>query len=304
METILTRIHPDDQPRFRAAIEGLRDPTASTFSVSGRVVRPDGNVHPSCIFVQVVRGTDGTPERALCWRALPFGVRDEPESYLKHGGWTYDPKTGVLLASDATNRSLGLECGVPHPRSAYRHEYFAEDCAREDTLLNEVAEGRIESATLTLRTLASGGSDECVVTIHGIRGPRGDVVEVVGFNTRLQSHSPVEKPAAPRVRIGFWAKNLRSDTFIVPDWEFCHIYKVDRNSPTLDQDIRSHYKPEDSDAAYEFIADAVAEGRNRGFHSFTLHFEDGSEQEIRLEFFVECDEDGPVRMSGAVVAVN
>ncbi|HWD40686.1 MAG TPA: LuxR C-terminal-related transcriptional regulator [Fimbriimonas sp.] len=302
LDQALARVHPEDRPQLRTALDGVKTASDSSFMVSIRVVMPDGNIRKTGLFIQVLRDASGTPVKAIGWRTQPFGVPDESEHFLAHSGWAYDPKTGLILAADATNEWHGLRPGIPHPREAYHRAFFEEDCAKAVALTERVASGELETATYTMRTRQSGGSEEFVMTLHAVRGSHGEVVEVVGFTNRIQVHASGKSSSAPKVRVGFWAKNLRSNAFIVPDEEFCRIYRVEKDSPKFDQEIRSRYKPEDADAAYDFISEAVSQGKTRGFREFTLRFEDGSEEPIRLEFFVESDELGPIRVNGTVLA--
>jgi DNA-binding CsgD family transcriptional regulator len=305
LEEVFSYFHEADRDGVRAMVDDLYTNSAEAFTYSARSKMPNGAEGYGTAFVRVMRDQAGVPIKLIGRRAPLLNLRsDEAHSSetIRHEGWIYNSEAQTILASDCINRQHGLEPGVPHPRDAYADQYDALDYAHAREVMDDVAAGKYETGTYRLRTLASGRDDSVSVTVHGIRNQRGDVVEVIGYRTRLHHASEQLLHGGPRLRVGFWAKDLRLGSFIVPDEEFCRIYRVDIDSPTLDRDISSRYKPEDLDAAYEFIDLAVAEGNTRGSRSFLLRFDDGTQQSITLEFFIERDEQGPHRVSGTVLA--
>ncbi|HLK15236.1 MAG TPA: PAS domain-containing protein [Fimbriimonadaceae bacterium] len=303
MDEIFAMFHPEDEQGMRAMVAQLSSNSYTQFSYSARLLLPEGEVAANAV-VRVIRDESGAPIRLLGTRIPVYAIRREETTTreaLKHDGWVFDVKTGMVLASDAINRLHGLEQGKEYPRSAYGSLFFDDDYARGLRLMEEIGRGKIETGNFTLRTIASGGADQVLITVHGIRDKAGQVAKVIGYRTELRKAKLLQTPKPSTVRVGFWAMDLRSKSFIVPDEEFCKIYRVHRNSPTLDSDIRSRYLPEDRDAAYDFIEEAVAQGKVRGAHDFQLRFDDGSETWIRLEYFVESDEHGPIRMNGTVL---
>lgn len=302
LEVMLDHFHVDDRPGIRSLLDNLNNHNSETFTFSARIVAPSGESRRGGGFVRIVRDQEGKALKLFGRHSAMLDIRDSSPKAVGHNGWVYFPATGMVLASDQISRLHGLEPGVPQPRSAFSKLFFADDYDHALIVLDEIARGEYETTTFTLRTIDSGGTEEILITAHGVRDASGIVSKVVAYRTELRRFRPHAAQESRGVRVGFWAKDLRSGAFIVPDEEFCKIYRVDRNSPSLDQDIRSRYASEDADAAYDFIEEAVAEGRDRGSKEFDLVFVDGSKQRIKLEFFVERDETRPVRMNGTVLA--
>ncbi len=251
--------------------------------------------------------TGEAPRAALAAAYVSHELKNEGaelEGPIQHEGWIYDVKTGLAMASDAVNRLHGLECGVPHPRDSYRAMFHPEDSDKAIAAMDEVIEGKVQTNHFKLRIVAPDGIHTTALTVHGVRDRQGKVSKVIGYRARVKDWNRTEpgKPKAPDVRVGFWAKKLRSGQFIVPDDEFCRIYQVERKSPTLDRDIRSRYLPEDAERAYDFIDEAVVAGHTRASHDFRLVFPDSSDLWVRLECFIESDDEGPVRANGTVLA--
>jgi len=253
-----------------------------------------------------LKAGDG-PRAALAAAFVTQEIRSvEPDAMgtINHEGWIYDVRTGLALASDEVNQLHGLPVGIPHPRSSYTALFHPADTEGALKAMDDVIAGKVETTHFKLRLITPGGIYVVALTLHGVRDRQGNVVKVIGYRARVQDLGQAQNHAdsAERVRVGFWAKKLRSGEFIIPDEEFCRIYRVDRNSKTLDSDIRSRYMPEDTESAYDFIDKAVAAGQTRGSRDFRLVFDDGTDLWVRLEFFIESDEDGPVRANGTVLA--
>jgi len=192
---------------------------------------------------------------------------------------------------------------VPHPRSVYALSFHPDDKEKVLQAMDEVIEGKAPTTHFRLRLVTPKGIVAVALILQGVRNRQGEVVKVIGYRARahdLGAQNHVD--SALRVRVGFWAKNLRTGQFITPDEDFCRIYRVDRNSKSLDRDIRARYLPEDAESAYDFIDEAVRSGQTRGSRDFRLVFEDGTDLWVRLEFFIESDEAGPVRANGTVLA--
>lgn len=304
VDDVLARFHPGDQPGLIQLVRNPPTNPTNVFTFSARYFLPDGEVRSTAAYIRVVRDQAGSPLMLQGHHAPIHDVRSWDtiaEEPVTHDGWVCDLQTDMVMASDKMNQSNGLETGVPHHRSEYGKSYYPEDYAKGLAIINEIGQGKYETGSFTLRTLASGGTQELEVVVHGIRSVKGEVIKVIGYRGHLRKCMPPE-PSQPRVRVGFWGKSLRTGAFIAPDEEFCSIYRVNLKSPALDRDIRSRYRGPDVDLAYDFIDDAIANGRTRGSHEFTLYFEDGSQQQITLEFFVEHDELGPFRVNGTVLA--
>jgi hypothetical protein len=274
------------------------------FTYSARFIT-DAGPKETGAFVRVVRNSEGVPVRLLGVHSPVINVTGEERQDfepVRHDGWVYHVDTGLVLASDSINDLHGLERGVLYPRAQYGTLFDPGDYARGLAVMDDIANGKYETGNYELRMNTPEGVQIILITAHGSRNEDGRIAKVIGYRTAISK--PLEgNVAPPPVRVGFWAKDLRSGAFIIPDEDFCKIYRVDRNSPTLDQDIRARYLPGDADAAYDFIEKAVAEGRTRGAHTFALIFEDKSSVHVRLEFFVESDEQGPTRMNGTVLAL-
>ncbi len=220
-----------------------------------------------------------------------------------HEGWVYDVKTGLMLASDTLNRIHGLEPGHLYPREAYLPHFQEQDTAVGVASMDEVISGRVETASFVLRTRKGETIEPVLITIYGVRDQEDKVAKVIGFRSKLKHWSFDGKSSdRERVQVGFWAKNLQEHRFITPDEEFCRIYAVNRDSPTLDRDIRSRYTDEDRHRAYDFIEQAAQAGETRGSRDFHIVLNDGSRRWIRLEFYIESDEQGPTRANGTVLA--
>jgi len=223
---------------------------------------------------------------------------------IGHEGWVYDVRSEQVLASDEVNLLHGLTAGQAHPRSAYSALLHPVDRERVMQALEDVAAGRVETTHFKFRLVVDKGVLTAALTLHGARDRSGRVTKVIGYRARVQDWAQAQNHAdsAQRVRVGFWAKDLRAGKFLLPDEEFCRIYRVDRTSETLDRDIRERYQPEDAEVAFDFIDEAVRTGQSRGHRDYKLVFEDGSDLWVRLEFFIESDADGPLRANGTVLA--
>lgn len=304
LDEVLSSMHPEDEPRVREMINGL-DPTTTYFSYVARMITSNGQTTAGA-FVRVIRDEHGTPIKLLGRRSPAYNlVADGPvfSDAQTHEGWIYEPKTGKLHASDEINRMLGLTVGQPHDFEEYARPFVREDFERGRLVLERISAKEIKSATYDLHFLDPSATQMIRVFVNGIHNQSGEVVRIIGYRTWVGLGGAVEtRPAVPTVQVGFWAKDLRSGSFLKPDGDFCKIYRVDPNSATLDQDIRSRYLPADAGPAYDFIDEAVAAGETRGSRSFELVFEDGSRQWIRLEFFIETDREGFSRINGTVLA--
>ncbi len=239
LEDRLAMYHPDDEPRVRANLQSLYTSQITVFNYSARINTREG-VKLTGAFIRVIRDESGQPLRLLLRYAPPLASMTEgtPEvNEVQHEGWVYDVKSGLAIASDAVNRLHGLECGVPHPRDLYGKIYRPGDWVEGMKVLDEVAAGIVDTSFLSPK-LDPSDAEGVMVTAHGIRGKNGQVVRVIGYRSRYLNPRHSEfSPAHPR--IGFWAKKLRPPEFIMPDEDFCKIYRVDLNSPSLDADIES-----------------------------------------------------------------
>lgn len=230
--------------------------------------------------------------------AIAPTIPHRPGEKLIYGGYIIDPHTQMVLATDSMNDAYHLERGKPHARAEYQGFYvpFDKETAQKD--VDAVLAGQTEKLRITRRAITPQGLEMVYMDARTVRDEEGRLTNMAAFVTRVASDRLYEI-SSPK---GFWAKDLRTGTFIVPDEEFCKIFRVRRDSPTLDEDIRSRYDPKHRQAAYDFIEEAVRAGEGRGARDFRLAFDDGTDLWIRLEYYIEHDQVGPARITGTVLA--
>jgi len=187
-------IHPDDLAALQAFRVAIRTGDADRGTTEYRVVWPDGSVHWLNDKVKMLRGPDGTPQRAV-GVTLDVTERREAEEKLRQvtaelheahriarlGNWNHDVVLKVSEVSEEVRRILGLGMAEPvPPRFAQRGSVYPDDAWHQVNAAIERAIATGQGFELDLP--ARRGAEAIWVNIRGeaISGPDGRVTGLRG----------------------------------------------------------------------------------------------------------------------------
>ena len=214
---VATRIHPDDQPRRRAAIEEHLAGRTDAYDIDFRVRRPDGgardgaaspwrwvHVHGRC-----ERDADGRPIRMAGStsdiddrKRTEEALRESEERYMlamtgsRGGHWVWEVATDRLFGTPAMNELFGLPAHwQPQTRSEYsaRMKIHPDDVAHFTASMRSLTEGRAARADYEFRIVLPDGATRWILTrAQRFEDTDGRGVRIAGVSVDISDRKTAE----------------------------------------------------------------------------------------------------------------
>jgi len=296
LETLLQRVHPDDQTRVRARAEQARREKAE-YGIDYRIIHPGGDLRdihvighpvlsPSGELVEFVGTVMDVTERKRAEGALrqSQAYLAEAEKLSHTGSWAWIPATGeIRYLSEECYRVLGFD-----PRGAEtRSEMFfqaihPDDLARVREAI-ETAEREKSDFELDHRIIHPGGEIRDIHVVgHPVLSPSGDFVDFVGTVLDITERKRAEEALrrseaylaeAQRLsHTGSWAYNIEAKKLIHSSEEYCRLFGFDPESgvPSFEELIQRIH-PEDRAAAMQEFESSSRAGIDLDAHFRIVH---------------------------------